>query len=289
MSVIGFLGTGSMGSRMVMNLLKAGHSVRVFNRNKERAIPLSDYGARVVSTPREAAEDADIVISMVRDNKASRIVWLDPLEGAIQALNQHSIAIESSTLSPEWIKELASLVQNKSSFLEAPVLGTLPHVEDANLIYLIGGNESTLNKARPVLDANSKTIHFLGDYGSASVLKLAVNAQYSVQVALLAEILHLLERHGMDISHIVSILNTLPTTSPALQAAGKLMEAQNYNPLFPIDLVSKDLDYALKIADSLSLDVPTIEVASSLYRKAISVGIGHENIVAISKLFELKN
>jgi len=118
------------------------------------------------------------------------------------------------------------------------------------LIYLAGGDQAILEKIKPLLAATSRAIHRMGAVGSAAVMKLAVNAQYGVQVAILAEMLTLLERLEIAPESAVEILNTLPTTSPAMQMAGKLMATKKYDPMFPIELVEKDFSNGLSLARS---------------------------------------
>lgn len=271
---------------MAVNLMRAGHAVRVFNRTAEKAVFLRDEGAEVVPTPKAAAEGADYVIAMVRDDRASREIWLHPTVGAAQGMHQGAIAIECSTLSPAWVKEMATYSQGRYRFLESPVFGTLPQAESRTLISLVGGDELTFRQAEAILSVNAKTIHYTGEMGSAAACKLVVNAQYSAQVAMLAESLQLAERYGLPAHEMVDLLSTLPTSSPALLAAGSLMAKHSFRPMFPIELVAKDLDYALQAARSAGVNAPLIEAVSRRYQEAVERGHGRENIVAISKLVE---
>lgn len=287
MTRIAILGLGAMGSRIARNLLAAGYPVTVYNRSPERAIEVQAQGATVASSPREAAEGADIVISMVRDNDASRAVWLAPGTGAITGLGTHSIAIESSTLTPGWINELyRQILATGAAFLEAPVLGTRPQAEARQLIYLLGGDPNVSARARDVLAATSSASHHIGGVGAGSAMKLAVNAQYGVQVAIWAETLALLQKQGIAPTQAVDVLNSLSTTSPALQVGGKLMAAHNYAPMFPIELVEKDLAYALDVARSFGLQTPTLGAAHSLYAAAGERGYGQDNIVGVQQVFD---
>src|SRR3569623_1144785 len=105
---VAVLGMGAMGSRMAISLLKAGHSVTVWNRTPDRAKPLVEQGASTAASPRDAAKGADVVLSVVRDNAASRRVWLSPDDGALAAMSGEAIGIESSTLTPDCVRDLAS-------------------------------------------------------------------------------------------------------------------------------------------------------------------------------------
>ena len=136
-----------------------------------------------------------------------------------------------------------------------------------------------------MLAATSGAIHHVGAVGSAAAMKLAVNAQYGVQVAIWAEMLALQGRQEIAPESAVEILNTLPTTSPAMQIAGKLMAAKKYDPMFPIELVEKDFSYALKLAEDLRIKTPTLEAVRSVYAQAKAQGHGGDNIVGVARLF----
>jgi 3-hydroxyisobutyrate dehydrogenase len=287
MQKITILGLGAMGSRIAQNVLEAGYPVTVYNRTPERAANLQSAGARIAATPREAAEGADIVISMVRDDAASRALWLAEGTGAIQGVGPTTIAIESSTVTPRWINELAAQIRAAgAAFLEAPVLGTRPQADARQLTYLLGGKPDLIERVQAVLATTSQALHHIGDVGMAAAMKLAVNTQYSVQVAIWAETLGFLDKQGIAPTQAVAVLNGLPTTSPALQVAGKLMAAQAYTPMFPIELVEKDLGYALDVARSLALKTPTLEAVHAVYAEAIAHGYGNANIVGVKQLFD---
>lgn len=287
MARVAVLGIGAMGSRIARNLLAAGHAVRVYNRSPEQTAALQAAGAIVGVTPREAADGADVVISMVRDVAASREVWLAAETGALYALQHGTTAIESSTVSSAWIGELAAAVATTSAeFLDAPVLGTRPQAEAGQLIYLVGGEVMALERVREPLQATASAFHHIGAVGAGTAMKLAVNAQYAVQVAIWAETMVLLERQGITAMRAVEVLNTLPTTSPALQVGGKLMAIQNYAPMFPIELVAKDLNYAQMAADALEIAAPTLAAVRAVYADAVARGYGNDNIVGVKQLFD---
>ncbi len=127
MSKIAFLGLGAMGSRMAAHLLAAGHAVTVWNRNAAKMTLLRDAGAMAAHSPRAAVAEAEFVFSMVRDDGASRFVWLDAAEGALGDMSADAVAVECSTLSVGWVRELSGLFAAKGcAFLDAPVAGSRP-------------------------------------------------------------------------------------------------------------------------------------------------------------------
>ena len=154
MSEISVLGLGVMGSRMASNLLKAGHSVTVWNRTHDAATNLVATGAKRAATPKKAATGADFVIAMVRGNEASREVWLSSDGGALAGMKKGALAIESSTLTPSWTRELGGeAAQRGVAFLEAPVVGSRPQAEAVKVVYFVGGDEADLKRAERVLKA----------------------------------------------------------------------------------------------------------------------------------------
>jgi 3-hydroxyisobutyrate dehydrogenase len=140
-----------MGNGMAQNLLKAGFPLAVYNRTRAKAEPLAERDARVAATPREAAEGADILLAMVGDDVASRAVWLGD-DGALAAARRGAVLVECSTLSPEWVRELAGLAAERGlAFLDAPVTGSKDAAEAGALKLMVGGDAAAIEQARPGL------------------------------------------------------------------------------------------------------------------------------------------
>jgi len=276
-----------MGSRMVVRLLDAGHDVAVYNRHPERASPLVERGATSAPSPAAAARGADIVISVVRDDEASRTVWLDAGTGALCGMKEGAIAVESSTLTPAWVKSLAEHMQRAHvRFVDAPVSGSRPQAEAGQLIYLVGGENEVVDAVRDVLLAMGGAVHHVGPLGAGAVMKLAVNALLGIQVAALAEILGMTRRFGIADAEAVEILGSTPVTSTAAKAAGALMVARKFEPMFPIELVEKDLRYVADTSRSLGTRTPTTSAARTVFEKAVEAGWGADNMVGVMKLFD---
>lgn len=287
MTDVAFIGLGAMGSRMAAALLDAGFQLTVYNRNPERARPLEAKGAARADSPREAANQADIVISMVTDEDASRSVWLDDERGAIHGLRAGAVAIESSTLTPAWARTLAEEITRRDvAFLDAPVAGTRPQAEARQLIHLVGGEARALEQAREVLSAMSSAIHHVGAAGDGMLMKLAVNAILGIQTAAIAEVLTMLGKSGVDLNAALETLGALPIASPAMMRAGGLMAARNFAPNFPIDLVEKDFAYLLKTTDSVNMLAPLAKTVRALCACAGQAGLGDADISAIAQLYE---
>ncbi len=282
---IAVLGLGAMGSRMAANLLKAGHVVTVWNRTPSAAAALVALGAKQAPTPREAAGGANFVIAMVRDDDASRDVWLAPDSGALAGMGNGTTAIESSTLTPGWIRELGDVVAKRGvALLEAPVSGSRPQAEAGQLVYLVGGDEADLKHSEPVLKAMGSTIHHVGSLGSGALVKLSTNALLGVQVTVLAELIGLLKRSGVDAAAALQAIAGTAAWSPVANSLSGSMLTGNFAPQFPIELIEKDFGYTLGAAGSPNA-APTIAAARGVFQRAIASGFGGENMTGVVQLF----
>ena len=278
---VAILGLGTMGSGMAANLLKAGFSLNVYNRTASKAQALVSGGARLAATPAEAAKGASVVISMLADDAASREMWLGK-NGALEAAGKGAILIESSTVSPEWIAELAGAAERHGAkFIDAPVTGSRGQAESGQLTFLVGGSEETLHAATPVLKAMGKEIVYLGPVGSGAKLKLINNFLCGVQVASLAEGLAWIERSGLDPEKALSFLKTAAPGSPLLGAISARMAGHNYAVNFVLKLMGKDLAYAEAEAARCNVDLTTAKVSRDLFEAAVKAGFGEQDMASV--------
>jgi len=278
---VAILGLGTMGSGMAANLLKMGFSLAVYNRTAAKAQPLVDAGARLASTPADAAKGASVVLSMLTDDAASRNVWLGR-DGALAAADTNAILIESSTVSPLWIAELAdSATQRGIQFLDAPVTGSRMQADTGQLSFLVGGSEAALATATPVLQAMSKEILHLGPVGSGAKLKLINNFLCGVQIASLAQGLTWIERSGLNREKSLAFLKSGAPGSPVFANLSARMAAHNYDVNFMLKLMAKDLLYAQKEAARCHVDLTMAEVARSLFDDAVAKGFGDVDMSAV--------
>ncbi len=287
MSHIAVLGLGAMGSRMAASLLLAGHQVTVWNRTPGRAEALVNAGAHTAPSPAAAAASADIVLAMVRDDAASQDVWLHPSTGALAAMRPGALAIESSTLTPQWVQQLASrAAQRGIELVDAPVAGSRPQAQARQLIYFVGGSEHAVAQATPVLAQMGAAVHAMGGSGAGAQTKLIVNALFGVQVAAVAELLNLGQASGLDPTRLVDVLGATPVCSPAAKAAAQGMLSRAFDPMFPIELVAKDFGYVAASAAQADVAVPMSQAAHAAFARADQLGLGALHITAVAKLYE---
>jgi 3-hydroxyisobutyrate dehydrogenase len=278
---VAVLGLGIMGSGMARQLLAAGFEVAVWNRSADKAQPLADEGARIAASPADAGNGAAIVIAMLADDAVSRAVWTGE-DGALAAMHEGAIALDSSTLTSGWVIELAALAEARGvRFLEAPVTGSRDQAAQGALRFLVGGAADVLEAARPVLDAmGSATVH-LGPVGSGATVKLANNFLCGVQAASLAEALALFEKRGLNVEQAVSVLTEGAPASPLLKAVSRRMLDRAYDPHFFVPLMAKDLSYAGQALAEAGIPSAIAEAARKRFLDAAASGHGEQDIASI--------
>jgi len=280
---VAIMGLGIMGSGMARRLLSANFSLAVYNRNREKCLPLSAAGAFVAATTREAASRSQIILSMVADDTASRSVWLGE-NGALAGASPHSILIESSTLSVEWIHELAAEAAERGcQFLDAPVTGTKPHAASGELFFLVGGSAEALDAARPVFSVLGRDVIHLGPSGSGALMKLINNFLCGVQAASFAEALSLINAGGLDRAKATAILTEGAPGSGIVKRMAERIAANDFSPNFALRWMAKDLSYALKGASEKGVSLPIAAAALSTFQQAIAQGHGDEDFSAVTK------
>lgn len=287
MARVTVLGLGAMGSRMAVGLMAAGHQLTVWNRTATAGEALRAQGANLAATPAVAVAEAEFVLSMVRDDAASRAVWLEPASGALPALPASAVAVECSTLTVAWVRELAQHAEARGArLITAPLAGSRPQADQRQLLFFAGGAAEVIATATPVLQALG-LVHPLGSAAAASAFKLAVNALLAAQIAQLGELLALLKANGVDAARAVDVLGQTPVCSPSLRgaAAGVLagLASGHFPPAFPIELVAKDLGYALSAA--LPGRAPITAAARQLFDHALALDKGAQNITAVASLY----
>jgi 3-hydroxyisobutyrate dehydrogenase len=276
---VAILGLGLMGTGMASRLLSQGFAVTVYNRSAAKAQALQQSGARVAATPREAADGAAFILSMLADDVAARGVWLGN-DGALIGTAPGTILIESSTISVDWARELsAAAAKHGCELLDAPVTGSKPHAAAGELVFLVGGSAEALAAARPVLAAMSREIVHVGPSGSGAMMKLINNALCGVQAVALAEAIAFIERTGLDRDKAVGVLTNGAPGSPLVKLLSGRMLAKDYTPNFLMRLMAKDLRYALNQSGS-----EMIAAALRNFDCAIEAGLGEKDFSAVVEL-----
>jgi 3-hydroxyisobutyrate dehydrogenase len=281
MKTIAVLGLGTMGSGMARRLLGGGFAVTVYNRTASRAQALKEAGATAAATPREAALGADVVIAMLADDAASRSAWLGD-NGALAGVRPGAVLVESSTLSVTWVTELAAAAEALGcAFLDAPVTGSKPQAANGELLFLVGGDAAVLDSLRDVLPPMSRAVVHLGPTGSGALMKLVNNFLCGVQAASLAEAMTMIARSGLDRAQALEVLSNGAPGSPLLRTLGARMAARDYKTNFAVDLMAKDLAYAIEEGRRRGVPLGTAGAALSAFYRASAEGQGADDMSSV--------
>jgi 3-hydroxyisobutyrate dehydrogenase len=218
---------------------------------------------------------------MVADDTASRRVWLGE-DGALSNVSPGTILIESSTVTTDWIHELAESARARGAeLLDAPVTGSKTHAAAGELNFLVGGSDAAVEKARPLFSAMGRSVVHLGPTVSGALLKLINNFVCGVQAAALAEALALIEKAGLDRDTATQVLANGAPGSPLVKGILPRMLAANYAPNFHLSLMQKDLEYSLKEAERWGVDLSTARPALDAFRRAAASGRGQQDFSAV--------
>lgn len=268
MSTVAFLGLGAMGSRMAMNLHAAGHSLRVFNRSREKTKPFADKGITVCATPAEAVKDAKFVCSIVADDLATREVMLGR-DGVIGAAARGTIILDSSTNTPAMAREAAQAAAAKGIFyLDAPVSGSLPQAQGKELVFLVGGDAAAFEKAGPVMQAMGSMVRRLGGSGAGATLKLINNMLSATLTAAIAEAALAAEAANLDRDATLEILAAGAAGARLTKTKLPKIFKRDFSPQFHLELMDKDLRYFLALAQELDQPAPIASLVRSQYQAA---------------------
>jgi 3-hydroxyisobutyrate dehydrogenase/2-hydroxy-3-oxopropionate reductase len=278
MAKLGFCGLGQMGTPMALRLVDAGHEVTVWNRTSGRAASVLERGAREASSPAEAADGADGVVTMLSDPVALREVVFGP-NGAAQGISRGSALIEMSTVGPHAVREVAARLPDGVSMIDAPVLGSVPQARDGILKVFVGGSKPDFDRWAPVLQAMG-TPTWMGELGAGASTKLVVNSSLMVLMTGLAEALALADRLGLEESRVLDVLADSPIGVPA-RGKRPFIESGRYPPNFKIALARKDASLVVETADALGLDLPLAQAAQSWMAAADDAGLGELDYSAV--------
>jgi len=266
---IGWIGLGLMGRPMGMNLVKAGYPLTVWNRTASRASELVAAGATLANSPKEVAAGSDVLITMVSDPPALEgVLWGTGGQdtGALAALKSGSLYIDSSTVSPDLARKIASACAARGvRFLDAPVTGGDWGAKKGELVFMVGGDAETLKDAEPILGVLGKRWFHLGPHGAGQTIKLAMNLILALQVDALAEALALVTGAGLKGENLVEVLQSSMARSGVLDVKAPNLLKGEYVPSFPLRLMHKDLGLALDLANQLGVALPSTAAARETY------------------------
>jgi 3-hydroxyisobutyrate dehydrogenase len=263
MTTLAFIGLGRMGHGMAGRYLDAGFEVAVWNRSKTKAEDLIARGARWASSPAEAANGTDAIVTMVADDEASRAVWLGK-DGAASAAKAGTIALECSTVSYNHALDLAAELRGRGLiYIDSPVTGLPDAAASGKLTLLIGAEPADLEQARPFLAPLASTIRHFGPVGAGTVYKLINNLMGAIQIAGIAEGLAIAEQAGLDMKLVLEAVGTGVAASPQVIRHSRRMAARDFSGAnFTAALRHKDAAYAVALAERLLSGAPLMARAA---------------------------
>ncbi len=270
---IGFAGLGKMGLGMARNLLRAGHDVTVYNRSRERAEPLVRESARIADSPADLARDADVVITMLADDRAVEdIVFGD--SGIVAGLRAGSIHVSSSTISTALARRLAALHSGRNQgFLSAPVFGRPDAAEAKRLVVVSAGPADLIERCRTIFEAIGRQTFVAGEEPSqANAVKLCGNFMIMSMIESFSEAFATLRKAGVDPHTFLEVLNSL-FGSPVYANYGKIIADENFEPAgFALKLGLKDAGLVLATAEECASPMPFASVVRDQFLAAIAQG-----------------
>jgi 3-hydroxyisobutyrate dehydrogenase-like beta-hydroxyacid dehydrogenase len=284
MSKLGFIGLGTLGGRIAKRLLDSGYQVAGYNRTQSKAAPLIKAGFQLCSTPREVAQTADIMFSMVTDNAAVKSIADGP-DGVLAGLSSGKIYVEMSTVSRQLIRELAQRVASTGAhMLDAPVSGSVPAAESGTFVFFVGGDADVLEQVRPVLEKLGQKIIHVGTNGQGVATKIAINLSMPIQLLALFEGVLLAERSGISRQAALDALLNSVIASPAMKYRAPLIFNMPDDVWFNVAMMQKDIQLALEMGEELGVPLRSAQLSNEMLSKAKSMGYAEQDFVVLFKV-----
>lgn len=279
---VAFLGLGIMGQSMATNLVKAGHEVTVWNRSSGKQVE----GARTAATPAEAAQGAEVVWMAVSDTAAVESVLFGP-DGVEPSLTEGMIVVDSSTISPSATRKFAERVARKGAhYVDSPMTGSKVAAEAGTLLFMVGGEEQTIERLKPLYAAMGKKIFRMGEVGKGQSTKLVMNLQIALIYEGFAEALTLAAKLGVDAEKLIPLVNASMVKSGVVEYKAPFVLSRDFSANFPLRLMRKDIRLALDAAKEVRAKLPALETVEEVYDLAIEDGHADLDYAATLLLLE---
>jgi 3-hydroxyisobutyrate dehydrogenase-like beta-hydroxyacid dehydrogenase len=269
---IAFLGLGIMGHAMARNLVKAGHEVKVWNRTPGKVVE----GAVTASTPAEAAQNAEVVWMCVADTAAVENTLFGS-KGVEASLRTGMIVVDSSTIAPAATAQFAERVRaHGADYVDAPVTGSKTGAEAGSLIFIVGGEEATVDRLKPLFAARGKKFCRMGSVSKGQAAKLVMNLQIAMIYEGFAEALVLANKLGIDAETLIPLIMISMVRSGVVEYKAPFILSRDFSPNFPLRLMYKDLQLASEAAAEAGVKLPGLDTMQEIYE--MSVAEGHKDL-----------
>ena len=283
---IGFIGLGIMGRPMAKNLMEAGYELVLYNRTREKAEELAGDGVTVAESPREVAEQSDIIITMLPDSPEVREAVAGE-GGVFEGIKEGSLVVDMSTISPMIAEELAADAGERGvGLLDAPVSGGEPGAEDGTLSIMAGGSEEDFERARPLFDILGKTVVHVGEAGAGQVVKACNQIVVALIIEAVSEALVLGSKAGVDPAKVIEVLAGGLAGNKVMEVKKNFFLEHDFDPGFRIDLHHKDLGIALAAGREYGVALPVTAIVSQMLEALKAKGSGDRDHSALLTLME---
>ena len=284
MAKVSFIGFGIMGSGMVSNLVKAGHDVTVWNRSASKYGEIEKVGAKTVSDPTDLLPGADFLMYCLADDAAVNAIFLSGPSLASK-VEKGTIVIDLSTIDPETSAAERKIYEDRGiAFLDAPVFGTKGEARDGGLWIVIGGAKDVFNQSLPVLEPISETLHFMGEGGNGTKMKLVGNLLVASQIVSIGEALSLAKKAGLNLTTVLEVAAVADFKTPIYAGVGAGVIKGDYEVNFPLKLMLKDAKLIQAFANRLDSPVSVAITTEELAKEGVDAGMGELNASAIVKV-----
>lgn len=284
---IGICGTGRMGSSIAQRLMSVGHEIGVWNRSSVKTKPLTDAGAKLFASPAQLVEGSEATIVMLLNDAATEAVYRGP-DGILKAKLPGKLVIDMSTVRPDTMKTNgASVLQQSAAFVEAPVGGSTGPAKEGKLLGLVGGSQADVARSMPILEQLCRRIEHVGELGSGSMMKLAVNLPLLVYWQALGEALTICKPLNLPADRLIDILSDTSGTPTAMKGRGPaIAKVLGGAPMgetgFGLDAAKKDLATAVQFGTSIHVELPVTASALACFEEAEAAGLGNADATAVS-------
>ena len=283
---IAFIGLGIMGSRMAKNLLNKFGAITVYNRSQPAAIELQQLGAISADSATSAVEDADVVFSMLSTPEVVEQIFFGD-EGVLAQMKKEALWIDCSTVNPSFSLRAAKAASEQGlRFIDAPVAGTKPHAEKAELVFFVGGPDDLIAEVEPILIHMGKKILHIGETGQGSAFKMLVNGMLAQSMLIFSETVLLGEKMGLERKFLLDTLPNLVVSAPFTKAKSAMIADNNYEVQFPLEWMWKDLHLAGLTAYEHQQPLPLLNATKERYAEAVKAGLGRLDFAAIHQYLE---
>lgn len=286
MKTIGFIGLGTMGKPMAINLLKNGYNVTVFNRSADKMSELEQLGAETATSPADAARGVDVLFTNVSNDQA----LLDVIFGAsgvMEGTHPGLTVIDCSTVAPQTSRRVHDELGSRLvDFLDAPVTGSKPAAEAGTLVFMVGGSEDVFEEHRDLFDTLGSKMLYMGPSGAGSSAKLAHNTMVGINAAGLAEGLSIAVKSGLDADDFLQIVLAGSANSRQAELKGRKIIERDFSNQFSLQLMLKDLLLASQLTQQFQLPSPMLHSAASLFQMGLAKGLGPQDLCSVVQCYE---